>query len=99
MNPPVEAPTSSARRPENVDPQRVERVGELDAAAGDERRGRLDVELHVGGHELAGLGGAGAAGHVDLPGDHSGGRPRAGREEPTLRQQAVEADPGHGATR
>ena len=37
MKPPVEAPTSSARRARGVDAEIVERVGELDAAAADVR--------------------------------------------------------------
>jgi hypothetical protein len=91
----VEAPT-----PGDVEAERVERVGELDAAARDVRRRRVDGDLHVLGHQLPRLGRAGAPGtDVHVPGQHRRGSPRPGREQATLSQQAVEADPGHGATR
>ena len=61
--------------PGRVKPQRVERVGELDPAARDERRRRVDRDLHVGRHELAGLRRPGAPrAQMHLPGEHRGGR-------------------------
>ena len=45
-----------------VDPQRVERVAQLDPAARDVRRRRVDAELDVGLDQLAGLGGLASPG-------------------------------------
>ena len=93
MKPPVEAPTSSARRPRDVEPERVERVGELDPAPRDERRRRQDLELDVLGHQLPGLRGAAAFGQQQhLARDHRRGRTRARLEHAALREQAVEPD-------
>ena len=87
----VEAPT-----PRRVEPERVEGVAQLDAAARDVGRRRVDAELDVGLDELARLGGARVPGaEADLAGHHRGGGPRAGREQAALRQQGVEADPRH----
>ena len=55
MKPPVEAPTSRQSRPADVDPERVERVLELDPAARDEARRLVDDQLGVVGDQLAGL--------------------------------------------
>ena len=47
MKPPVDAPTSIAPRPRDVDPEGVERVCELVAAARDVLRGALDLERRL----------------------------------------------------
>ncbi len=86
--------------PRDVDRQRVERVGELDAAARDELGRSVDAELDVVLHKLPRLGRSGAPGtEVHLACEHRRGGPRTRGEQPTVRQQAVEADPGHGAKR
>ena len=96
MKPPVEAPTSSARRPSTATSRRVERVGQLDPAARDVRRRRVDGELHVVGDQLAGLVGPPAPGaEQHLARHHRGGRARARLEEPALGEQGVEADLRH----
>ena len=97
MKPPVEAPTSSARRPATSTPERVERVGELDPAARDERRRRGDVELDVVGDELPGLLRPPPPGaEVHVAGEHRGRGARARREQPALGEQGVEPHAGHG---
>ena len=99
MKPPVEAPTSSACRPATSTPERVERVGELDPAARDERRRRGDVELDVRGDELPRLlRPAAARPEVHVAGDHRRGGTRAGGEQAALRQQGVEPHARHART-
>ena len=96
MKPPVEAPTSSASAPCDVEPERVERVGELDAAAGDVARGGRDLDLDVWCDQLPGLVGPPPARQQQhLAGEHRRGRPCARFEHPALRQQAVEANALH----
>ena len=76
--------------------QRVERVGELHAAARDVRRRAVDLELDLGVDQLARLLGAAAAGaEVHLAGDHGRGGARSRLEQPALRQQGVQAHAGH----
>ena len=100
MKPPVEAPTSRQRRPAGSTPERVERVAQLDPAARDVGRRRVDPELDVGLHELARLGGLRVArAEPHLARHHRRRGAGAGREEPALRQQGVEADPGHAPER
>ena len=54
MKPPVEAPTSRQREPVDVDPEVVEGMLELEAAAGDVPRPlAIDEELHVIGSRAA----------------------------------------------
>ena len=56
VKPPVDAPTSSARRPARVDGERVERAGELQAAAADVRMIRHgELDARVGLDRRAGL--------------------------------------------
>ncbi len=70
-----------------VDPQRVERVGELDAAAGDVGRRPFDLELDRGVDQLARLLGPAPAGaEVDLARDHGGGGAGPRLEQPAFRQ-------------
>jgi hypothetical protein len=93
---------ADVQRPAPLDrhAQGIERVRELDPAARHVFGGSVDAQLHVLVHHLPGLRRPGPPGaQVHLAGDH--GRRGAGprREQPTVRQQAVEADPGHGATR
>ncbi len=60
-----------AAAPVHGHPEGVERVRQLDAAARDERRLAVDVELDLGVHELPGLVGAAAArAQVDVAGQH-----------------------------
>ena len=97
MKPPVEAPTSSARRPADVQPERVERVGELDAAARDVRRRarRPPARRPRPPAGPAWPPGERPGPDVHVAGEHRRGGTRAGREQAALRQQAVEPDPGH----
>ena len=77
--------------PRRVDPERVERVRELLAAARDEPRSPLDRELGRLVHLLAGL---------RVPGDEAGEderlRLRAALREPPLDEQDVQALLRHG---
>jgi hypothetical protein len=87
-----------AAPPRRVEPERVERVAQLDPAARDVGRRRVDAELDVGLDELAGLRGAAVTrAEAHLARHHGGGGACARRKQPALRQQGVEADPGHGA--
>ena len=85
-----------AAAPRRVEPESVQRVAQLDAAARDVGRRRVDAELDVGLDELARLGGARVARpEADMTGHDRRRGARAGRKQPALRQQGVEADPGH----
>ena len=96
MKPPVEAPTSRQRRPAGSSPSASSALRSLIAAARDVGRRRVDAELDVGLDELARLRGARVArAEAHLARHHRGRGARAGREQPALRQQGVEADPGH----
>ncbi len=82
------------------DLQRVERVGELDAAARDVRRRTVDLELDRRIDQLPRfLGPAPAGTQVHLTGDHGRGGACARFEQPALREQGVQADAGHGVKR
>ena len=59
MNPPVEAPTSSAQAAGDLEAERVERVLELRPTARDVAARLVDCQLDVLGDHLAGFGGAG----------------------------------------
>ena len=84
----------------DVEAERVERVGELDAAARDVGRRAVDLELDLGVDHLPRLLRAAAAGaEVDLARDHGRGGARSRFEEPALRQQGVQAHAGHGRER
>ena len=85
MKPPVEAPTSRQSAPGGVDAERVERVRELLAAARDEPRRPLDLELDRLVHLLPGLV---VARHE--PGEHERLRLRAALREAALHEQDVE---------
>ena len=82
----------------DVDSQRLERVRELDAAAGDERR-RLDHEqLGVVGDQLARLARERAVAAEPYPaGAHRLGRARTRAGEPALGEQRVDPAPAHRA--
>ncbi len=96
MKPPVEAPTSSARRPSTVDAAGVERVGELDAAARDERGALVDRHQLLDVDHLARLLRAPPARPTRTsPGHHRGGRPGPRREQAALGQQCVQAPLAH----
>ena len=84
MKPPVDAPTSSAVEPADVDPERVERVRELVPGARDVRRRRLDLERRVLVDLLARLR---VARHA--PRHHERLRLRARLGEPALDEQDV----------
>ena len=94
MKPPVDAPTSSASRPAHVEAEHVERVRELLAAARDEPRRPVDVELGVVVHLRARLV---EAGHE--PRHHERLRLRAALREPALDEQDVEPLLHHVFTR
>ena len=95
MKPPVDAPTSSAVRPVGVDPEGVERRGQLVAAPADvrlrlrdlERRGRID---RVAGLVVQPRGIAVA--DADLAGQDQRLGSSARVHQPTLDEQLVEAD-------
>ncbi len=80
----------------DVEPQRVQRVGELHAAARDEARLLVDGDDHVGLDHLAGLGRAPAlVAHQHLAGQDGRGGACAGVEQPAIGEQCVEADLRH----
>jgi hypothetical protein len=87
----VERPPAGHR-----DAERVEGVGQLDPAAGDER-GRADQrELHVVGDELTRLLRPATVGpEHHLAGQHRRGGPRARGEGAALGEQVVEAHALH----
>ena len=100
MKPPVEAPTSRQRRPLDVEPELLQRVGELDPAARDEARRLVDRDLDVGIDELAGLLRALAArADAHLPRHHGRSGAGARLEQAALGQEGVKAHAGHGAQR
>ena len=66
---------------DGVDAEGVQRVGELDAATGHERRRGGHLEIRVVVHELARLAGR-TAGHGHVTGKHVGGRASATRTGP-----------------
>ena len=68
-----------------------ERALELPAAAAHEALGRLDLDLRVVSHAVAGLG-VGDALHAHLPLAHEALRERARLREPARHQQFVETD-------
>jgi hypothetical protein len=75
----------------------LERVRELQAAAGDESRALVDLHVGVVGHELAGLLCAGSTtAEADLAREHGSRRAGARLEEASLRQERVEPALGHG---
>src|ERR1700729_1629587 len=74
--------------------QRIERVGELDPAARDERRAADELELRVVVDQLSGLLDAAPPGQQQhLAGDHRRRRARPRREQSALGQEAVDPDP------
>ena len=77
-----------AAAPRNRYGERVEGVGELDAAARNEWRRAVDIELDGRVDELARLLRPPAPrADMDLAGQHGGGGAGAGLEEAALRQQ------------
>ena len=95
MKPPVEAPTSTQSRPDDVDVECVERVLQLLATARDEARWALDLELGVVRDLLTRL-----VVPRDESGEHERLRLRARLGEPALDEEHVEALPlRHAAPR
>ena len=81
----------------DVDPERVERVGELDPAARDEARARVDDELGVRLDQLARAQRDGAvAADAHLAGTHGARRRRARRKEAALSKHSVDSGLLHG---
>ena len=97
MNPPVEAPTSSAAAPGDVEPEaRRARWRASSRRARRTRSRRVDVDDDVVGDQLARLRGPPALGaEQHLARHHRGRGARARGEQPALGQQGVEADPRH----
>ncbi len=96
MKPPVEAPTSRARRPSHVNLQAFERIGELDRTARDERWRLHDLDLDVLADQLPRLlRPATVGGQQDVAREdrRRGAGPR--REDAALRKQAVKANAIH----
>ena len=97
MKPPVEAPTSSARRPATSSPSASSALASLTPPRETYGGGASTASSTSVVHELARLGRPRAARtHVHVAGQDRRGGTRAGREQAALRQQAVEPDPGHG---
>ncbi len=93
MKPPVEAPTSSAIQSRRVDLERVERRGELVAAAADVGRRFRDGECRVRRDQVARLAveaGAIALPHPDLARQHQRLRPTPRLDQAPLDEQLVE---------
>ena len=92
VKPPVEAPTSRQSRPSSVDPERLERVVELDPAARDEARAGVDEQIGLGLDQLAGpQRDRAVAADPDLARPHRAGGRRARREQPALGENRVYA--------
>ena len=93
VNPPVDAPMSSAVAPAHVDRERVERMRELQPAASDVRViGRARARPRMSGaHERAGLERR-AGSRLHLPRHDQRPRPLTRRRETTVDEQRVEAD-------
>ncbi len=90
VKPPVEAPTSSARRPAGSTPKASRALASLIPPR--ETNAGLSATWSVGvvGHHLARLAGRALA-HVDVPRHHSRGRARAALVEAALGEERVEA--------
>ena len=87
-----------ATAPLDRNAERGQGVLQLDAAARDVPRRRVDGHLHRGVHELARLRRTPPVGsQADLAGEHGGSRAGARLEEAALGEQAVEPDTGHRA--
>ena len=96
MNPPVEAPTSSARRPATSTPSASSAFASLIPPRDTYGGGAVDVELDVGGDELPRLVRPPPAGpEVHVARDHGRGRARARREQTALREQVIEPHARH----
>ncbi len=85
MNPPVDAPTSSASRPVTSTPSASSALASL-IPPRDTNGGRRDqLDLHILGDQLAGLLGPPAPGQQQhLAREHGGGGPAARREQATV---------------
>ena len=94
MNPPVDAPASRARRPRTSTAKRVERGGQLLAAAGDEA-GWLAAQLdRLAGAHQPGRGLGGAPTDADASGDDRLDRLTAAPEQPPAHELGIES-PAH----
>ena len=90
MKPPVEAPTSRQSRPATSIAERLQRVLQLGAAAGDVARPGVDDQLRLGLDQLArAQGDRPVAADPDFAGPHRARRRRARREQPPLGQNRV----------
>ena len=97
MKPPVEAPTSSARRPATSSPNASSAFASLRPPRETNSCSAVDRHEHVVGDELARLvGPAALVAQQHLAGDHGGGRARARGEDAPLGEQRVESDLRHG---
>ena len=82
--------------PGYVEPQPVQRVGQLDPAPGYEPRRLLDLELHIGSDHLARLVRAPPVRQQQhLAGHHGRRGPRARVVEPAVGEQRVQAHACH----
>ena len=92
MNPPVEAPMSSAVAPAHLDPERIERMRELQPAPADigvirchERHRRIRRDERAGLERRAGS-------RLHLPRHDQRPRPLTRRREATVDEEGIEAD-------
>ena len=85
-----------AHEPARVDPEGIERGGELVAAPADEGLGLVHIDVGGRRDQVAGLAvvtGGVALPHPDLAGQHERLRAAARLDQPALHEQLVEADP------
>ena len=94
MKPPVDAPTSSARRPLGSIPKASSAFASFTPPRDTNGGGSVTATSAVVGHQLARLAG-GTPAHADVAGHHRGGSPRARFEQTALGEQSVEPPLGH----
>ena len=94
MKPPVEAPTSSARRPAGSMPKASSAFASLMPPRDTYGGASATATSASSGHQLARLG-RGPARHAHVAGDHGGGGPGAGLVQAALGQQSVEPPLAH----
>ncbi len=94
MKPPVDAPTSSARRPLGSIPKASSAFASFTPPRETNGGGSVTATSASSATSSPGLL-AGCAAHADVAGDHRGGSARARFEQPALGEQSVEPPLGH----